>query len=333
MPKKTYIMEFGNFICKFGRKKLLDFAESIVIPAFFDKKLYRYFGETRYFLYNVEFIDLTKNHDKPIAAICGRIIKDTILEREQVFDENKGLVKDSRAIKSSPSAIFLLILNNHRLIYIKETKDAPTKETFGNTILNFLRSKHQEFINNEYIKINSDDKKITKRELLKIYPRPSLDIIPLTSNVGIEEFIQKYNKLKKIEIIFKNRNDETDNNYFFEALQTRQDLIQSKNTKLTHYNKEGLEKEEAIKEVQEASSHGNQLIKLSGIDEDGDKLDGNNEEFQLKKSIVGITGNIEEDAANIYNSFLTLLESGTIKVKQDTTQIKDLISTIIGKLK
>lgn len=331
MSKNKFTMEFGNFICKFGRKKgLLSMFDEVVSPAFFDKKMFRHYGDTKYFLYDVELVNLTKNKNEPVAGIVGRIIKDTLIEREQIFEESRGLVKDSRAIRSSPSAIFLLILNNHRLIYIKETRDAPTKETFGHTILNFLYKKHQIFINEQHEKLSANNKKITKTELKKTYPRPSLDIISLTSDGNIKNFINKYDTLKKIEIRFQNRNDEVDNDHFFEMFQKKQDAIKSDTSKLTHYNKDGLEKAEAIREVQDATAQGNQFVKLSGTDESGDKLDGNNEIFQLKKTIQGLTGTLVEDAANMYDSFVSLKKREMIKVLDDTERIKDIILSLIN---
>ena len=153
MRRKKFNLELGNFICRFGSKKvLLDLADEIIIPAFTDPNLSRGFGKTKYFFHEVKLVAIPNTSQKPILGIIGRFVKDTTLEREQIFKEGKGLIKDSSSIKSSPSSIFLLILHNHRLLYVKETKYAPSKETFGHTALNFIRKKYSIFIDNEYEK-------------------------------------------------------------------------------------------------------------------------------------------------------------------------------------
>lgn len=81
---------------------------------------------------------LLDNSENKVIGIIGRFIKDTTLVREQIFLDKQRIVKDSESIQSSPSSIFLLILNNHRLIYVKETKNAPPKDAFIKTLLSFF---------------------------------------------------------------------------------------------------------------------------------------------------------------------------------------------------
>ena len=189
MAEKTLNMEMGNLICRFGKEKvLLDLIDEIVLPSFFDELLIRSYSKTSYFFHKVSPVILSDDKNEKVIGIAGRFIKDTTLEREQIFEQDKGLVKDSESIRSSPSAIFLLILNNHRLIYVKETKNAPSKESFKSTLLGFLRSKHKNFIDNEYEQFNKnpsgegEHQKVTKKELLENTPRPTLELIPLTVN-------------------------------------------------------------------------------------------------------------------------------------------------------
>lgn len=190
MRRKDFNLELGNFICRFGSKKvLLDLANEVIIPAFTDSSLSRGYGKTTYFFHDVKLVSIPNKAKKPILGIIGQFIMNTTLEREQIFREGEGLVKDSSSIKSSPSSIFLLILHNHRLLYVKETKYAPSKETFGHTALNFIRNKHSLFITKLYDEKKDSDNPITKKHLLTKYPRPSLEIIPLTSEDGIEAFV------------------------------------------------------------------------------------------------------------------------------------------------
>jgi len=126
---------FANFICKFGDKNLLDYAEEVVIPAFTRDTYVRSFGDrTHYHFYEVELLNLAEQGKYPIWVLAGRFIKDTELRREQIFDEEKGLIKDEQSMQSAPSAFFILILNNHRLIYFPETAHAPDLSAFKSTV-------------------------------------------------------------------------------------------------------------------------------------------------------------------------------------------------------
>ena len=334
MRKKEFILELGNFICKFGRQKaLIDFLEDLIIPAFIDDKLERTYGKTKYFFHDVKLVHIPNDENKNVLGVIGRIIKDTTLEREQIFEKGT-LIKDRSSMKSSPSSVFLLVFNNHRLLYVKETKDAPSKETFGHTYLNFLRSKYNSFIEKTLKERNEKDgssKKTTKKKLRIEFPKPTLEIIPLTSEDDIEVFLKKYGVLKTIEIKFSERNNETDNDPFFEQLQTRKDLLGSAVTGIRHHNKDGLDKDYAVQEIREATVQGNQRVSLVGLDSEGDKLQGNNEQFQIRKSIDELSGNWDEDALNLFNSFMSLVKDDIIKVPNEKEAVTEKLSSLLER--
>jgi hypothetical protein len=333
MSEKTLNMEMANLVCRFGSDKvLLDLEEEIVLPSFFDDSMIRTYDKTSYFFYDVEAVRFVEK-DETVVGIAGRFIKDTTLEREQIFDRKKGLVQDSDSMRSSPSAIFLLILNNHRLVYVKETKNAPSKETFRSTLLSFIRSKHKLFINSEYEKYkNEDGEKVTKKSLYEKFPKPSLDLIPLTSDESIEAFVRNYETLKYIEISLSDRNDEIDDDPFFEQLQKRKDYLGSDKSVVQHRNSKGLDKEKAISEIGEATAQGNQKVKLNGVDANGDVLRGNNEEFQLRKPLEGLSKVPSKAAGKLYDTFKSLVDDGLVKVPSTSEKAKKIVSGIAERL-
>lgn len=333
MSKKTLNMEMANLICRFGEKNvLLDLEEEVVLPSFFDSSLIRTYDKTSYFFYDVEAIKFEEK-EETVVCVVGRFIKDTTLEREQIFDRKNGLVQDSNSMRSSPSALFLLILNNHRLIYVKETRDAPSKETFRSTLLNFIRSKHKQFIDSEYERQNIEsDQKVTKKSLYERYPRPSLDLIPLTSDESIESFVRKYETLKYIEISLSDRNDENDNDPFFQELQKRKDSLGSDKSVVQHRNSKGLDKERAISEIEEATAQGNQKVKLNGVDSEGDVLRGNNDEFQLRTPLDGLSKKPSKAAVKLYETFNTHIDDGLVKVPATSQKTKGIIAKIVERL-
>ncbi|WP_146097990.1 hypothetical protein [Xanthomonas arboricola] len=163
-------------------------------------------------------IHLGGTNAEPVIGIVGRFVKDGIISREQVYRQG-SLVKNHAQLQSSPSALFLLILNNHRLVYLKETSFAPNKEAFRSTVLKFLRETHIELRKKQFeIFDEKNATRIVRRELKdewdKKYPRPTLDLIALTTEDSIEEFIGRYEVLKAVKITFKETNDESSLNDF-----------------------------------------------------------------------------------------------------------------------
>lgn len=332
-------LEMGNLVCRFGSEKvLLDLADEIVLPALFDNTLKRSYDKTSYFFHEVSPVKLRSSKEESVIGIAGRYIKDTTLEREQIFEQGKGLVKDAGSLRSSPSALFLLILNNHRLIYVKETKDAPSKDSFRSTLLNFLRKKHAEHIDRLFQE-NKDEReedptieKIAKKDLHELIPRPTLDIIPLTSEESIEEFVRKYDVLKTVQISLSDRNGENDNDPFFDQMQKKKDAIGSTKTIIKHANTKGLNKDEAIKEISDATSQGNQAVTLFGLDQDGDTLRGNNEQFQLRKPVETLSPIPKRAATQLYRTFTGIVDEGLIKIPETSQRTIALINSLIDRL-
>jgi len=330
MRKVQLTMEVANLICRFGDSVLLDYADEVVLPSFLDSNLSREYAFVREFFHQVEKVVLDDNPSMPVLGIVGRLIKDTTLSREQIYEKDKGLVRSAKTLRSSPSSLFLLVLNNHRLIYVRETKDGPSKETFGSTLLSFLRQKHKGYLDQLYqaqIPTRSVTKK-TRADLLEEHPKPSLDIIPLSSDQSIETFIKQYELLKVLEIKLSDRNDENDNDPFFDQMQKRKDALKSSVSVIRHANAKGLDKNEAISEISEATEQGNQSVRLSGIDYEGDVLKGNNDKFQLQKPIEALNTAVSSAAKQLYNTFVSLVQDGMIKLPVVSGKARKVLSSL-----
>lgn len=280
---RKHSASFANFICRFGEKKvLLDYAEEIVIPAFTRDTYIRSFGQTtHYHFYDVSLVNVSDDEEVPVLALAGQFIKDTELTRHQIFDNKRGLVKDERHMRSAPSVFFLLILNNHRLVYFPETPHAPSLKSFAATAQNFLKRRHKEYIEELYRQQKEADEKVTKKALYLTHPVPSLEVIALTSSEGVSEFVRRYKTLKQIEFRLVLPNDDIDAGEILGQIREFGKELNSTQTKLRTSNSDGLDIDASVEAVQGATATGNQEVKLSGLDEDGNALSGNNEEFQV----------------------------------------------------
>jgi hypothetical protein len=322
MSKKNEL-EFANFILRFGQERfLLNLVEEVVIPAF-NSGLERSYGEVRHFFHNVEIINLG-NEEKPVICIAGRYIKDMVVKREQVFDKsNGGIVKNKRSFQTSPSAIFILVLNNHRLIYLSETSYAPSLLDFQRTTEKFINEKYQIFIANERDGNNSCANKISA----------NLKIIPLTSEESIGDFVNKYDLLKTVRIELITTNNELDNNGFFEQLRQSKEEVHSNVTTIIHDNgKNGLSKGEVTRQLEAALKQGNSIVQLKGKDNQGNKLEGSNEEFKVKSQLNEIPHTISEIAIKSYEIFQTLVERGVVNVGEFGENTSAIIKQLYDKL-
>lgn len=310
---RKYTAVFANLTLRFGNKVLLDYVEEIVLPALLDRTLIRTYGEiTHYHFFDTSLVKL----EKDTVGIAGRLIKDTTLSRTQIYDPEKGLVKDEQSIRSSPSSFFLLILNNHRLIYFPETAHAPDLSAFKSTLNQFLKIKHREFIDQllEHIELEGASQRRTKRELLETHPVPTLEVIPLTSSENIDDFVRGYEKLKSIEFRLIELNDEIDGEELFDELRGYFEDLEAKRTKITSSNPNGLNKEKAVKVIHDATAGGMQEVKLVGVDEHGNQLKGNNEQFRIAVAVRDVPSNKQGLINRLFGLFSELVEDGVLPV-------------------
>lgn len=316
MSKTLRPVELGNLVCKFGSKNLLDYFEEIVYPAFFDGSLVRTYGGTKYFFSKVSLVTIDGR-----VLLVGRIIKDMILEREQVYT-SQGLIEDHDQMQTSPSAIFVLVLDVHRLIYLKETRFAPTLDNFKATIENFVKLKHKRFIDGLHDQSKAAGKKIPRNQLLSKHFPPTLDIIPLTSAQSVEQFVKQYEVLRSVSYKFSDRNDDQDNEGFFRAVQKQKDDVGSRATTVKHSNREGLDKSAIIEEVQAATLQGNQKVTMIGKDSSGNELKGDNNDFQLKTNVEVVSSSPVKIARKMLDKFFELIGDGLIQVSNPTDEVK-----------
>jgi hypothetical protein len=331
---------FANFICRFGDDKvLLDYAYEIVIPAFTRDTFIRSYGTTHYHLYEVELITLDEKTRPPVIALTGRFIKDTELRRYQIFDDKRGLVRDERSMRSAPSAFFVLILNNHRMAYFPETPHAPDLRAFEATVRHFLIKRHQQFIDELYeqaqheVEVGERERKATKKALREEHPRPTLEVIPLTGEDSIEQFVRRYDMLKQIDFRLVRPNDDIDAGELFGDIRKLSENLNANRTKVTAANSdEGLDLDNAIETITEATATGNQDVTLNGVDHEGNKLSGNNHNFQVSAPIEDVPAGKQALAAALYNALLGLVASGTLQLPQQQPEQEAKMQDLIDRL-
>lgn len=313
--KKT--AEFANFICHFGEQELLDHATDIVIPAFLNTQFKRKYGTTDYFLHECSVVNISHN-DEAEPAIAGRFIKDTLLSREQIFSAGT-IVSNREFMKSAPSAIFLLRLRDHKLIYCRETAHAPSLQEFRSAALTFLRMAHETALKLALLpfKGKRDETSAEARKRINdSMPEPTLEIVSLSSESSISEFLDQFAKLQKIRFTLVDPNHEIDMSGFVRKFRQQSDDLGAKSSEITYSNPEGLAINEAKSQITSASS-GNVNIQLKGLDQSGNKLDGNTEKLKMVMPLSDVPTEVNAAAAVLSAAYASAIANRGLRAPNE----------------
>lgn len=286
---RQHDLAFANFILRFGTEEvLLDYAEEIVLPAFLADGNVRRHGETEFRLFDVELAEIDSEGDGPVLALSGHFIKDTVLRRQQIFRRGQGLIEDLAEIESAPSAFFVLILNNHRLLYFAETAAAPTLDNFRATVEYFLRERWH-----MYVRAQTERENVTRRgperltlaNMRRRVPTPVLAIVPVAGEDAIAEIIQRFGIIKQVRFKLVEPNDELDASETVAAVERTFRPLEPDRLEVIASQPKGLNKVETARAIVEASEGHNTEILIDGEDPDGLRMKADNEQFALSVPI------------------------------------------------
>src|SRR5882762_7282139 len=133
--------EFASVQCTAeGGKELLDLAEDIVAPAILGASR-REQGQSAWFFMNQAMVQLS-----PLQyGIAFEFVRDIKLHRDQIVKEGK-LIAAPGTMASAPSAVGLLVLNSHRLIYLPKTRHAPTLRQLEQTFDTLFKQRRKKLV-------------------------------------------------------------------------------------------------------------------------------------------------------------------------------------------
>lgn len=338
----TKKIEFANFTCIFGeRLVLLDMFDDVIYPAFEEKKHNRSYMDSDYFFLDTQLVQVKDKKQGLQIGIAGKIVKNTKLKREQIFREGTGIIEDHDEMESAPTSMFVLILNNHRLLYVKEVPGAPDLTAFKATCAKFFKIEHKNFINRiwEHNKAkrekNKSIERLTKMKLVQMYPYPDLRITPLTDPQGLKQFLDKFSKIGRLGISLVPTNSETlDNDGFWKDLEKADNQIGAKRTTVTFNNKsDGLNSEEVFKHCEKASKLANSKLNLNGVDKHGGTLKGNNEDFSLTMDTDedDLSRRVSKAGPGLMTTFYHLIDTGSIALPPVSIKVVEKITEIFGR--
>lgn len=304
-------LEFANFVCKFGNKNMLDHADDIVLPALMSKEKRRY-GGANYFLYRPALIEL---EDGAIAFVA-EFVKDGRVDREQIVREGR-LVDNYAAMQSSPSAFVLLVLHNHRLVYLPKTKYAPALAALEATCRVLIERQRRLVIENKLAEINPPRGGIgrTRRMLATETPPVDLHIVPLVGAREVHDAISQFGSIESLTITLIASNNELDLDDFFRQLRKENEQLGANKSTLVHRapNKGSLVKEATEAEVKAAGQQGQAQIVVKGVDKNGVELTQSNEKLRLRIEANFKPTTRKKTAQKLYENLMSTVTDGMVK--------------------
>jgi hypothetical protein len=324
-------MNLANFTCKFGERVMLDLFDEVVMPAFEDGYI-RTFSDASYFLIDVGLHRWSKDGLITEMAIAGRIVKNTVLARDQIFKDGK-IVKDHAELASAPTAVFVLLLSNHKLLYVRENVGAPSLNTFASTISQFLSQSFRKWIRGVYDSKNHGGRNTTWADLMKEFPPPVLEVTPMATESSVSAYVEKFSVVNAVEIQLIETNHELDNLPIFGEMREIKDKIQADDISLkTHKKgKVGLSKDGVKKLVATPAAEGNSKIVIRGTGIGGDRLVAKNDSFNVAIPVPNMPQEVGPAAGTLLKKLQDQMALGIINLKAGGKVAMDKIAAIAGR--
>jgi hypothetical protein len=320
----------ANFTCRFENKfVMLDLYDEIIFPAFMAKTKRKY-GDSTYFLNNVTLFKFGSTE----LAIAGRLIKDTILAREQLYVDG-DIVVDPKSLQSSPSSFFVLRLTNHKLYYVKENKGAPALEQFATTINHFLNDVYEKWMREKYDDINKTRRVRTWGDLRMEFPPPKLELTPMANEGSVMGLIAKFRTINSVEVHLRNTNHELDNSKIFGDMRRLKDGIGADDIalKTKKDGDVGLDKAGVSSLVAQQATTGNSTLKVTGQSLAGDKMTADNDKMKVSIPIQTLSKDIKLATETVWGKVAEQTSLGVLAFKEGGELALTKVRSIVNRTK
>lgn len=321
-------LQFATLNVKFGNADLLDYAVSVVLPAFFNDHEREVKG-ARYFFKHQKLVELPDDR----TAIVFDFIKDTTIARERVIDKHGALVDDFLEEPAALTGRAVLILDNHRLLYCGTTADAPGLESLKSTIGNFVRAEHFRYIQRllEERKPKHGEKGKLRLTLFEEHPTPTVELVPLTSTTEIAKALAAYKVIRRVSLRVIKQNTEVNDDYFIEKLHEQHLATKSETTRLVHTG--NLNKGAVTKELEAAGAQGGAEIAVSGTDHNDNRLDTTNDGLSPKVRLDDVPDDVRATARLFTSHFDRLTTAGVLKIPRTAAAVRAKVKAAVDAWK
>lgn len=342
----THKATLANFTCTIKKDNtvvpMLLFFMDIIYPALSDTTIYRTTQKSTYYISDLKLVNLGDGN----IALTGLHIKRTILDIHPDFDNKNGFKGETSHKPSAPYSTFIILLNNHRVIYYPCLSGAPGIRTFASTINHIIFtyvSKKRSELQSKLITKNIDNKReyifgdetytkisdFRKNVLDKKFPFPETNIVAIASDQLVIEAFEKLIEIKSVSFKFYKPNNEPLNfNNFFEK---SYDMLNQTSSTSMHQIFNNPQNKEMIKNGV-ITSNGKTDYTINGISTDNEMTQIKPDTVSSKINIhVNDEDNVEKQTENVYNQLKNRSEIKEVS-KQNLklfNKIKSFIASFI----
>jgi len=305
-------MEIANLVCRSssGDNELLDIFEEYFYPAL---KYQEIPGSHNSETIKYKFINLKLKKIENELVLYGKLVQCLNIEREQIL-EGENLIESYDSLDSAPSSFFVLILRNHKLLWIREMTRAPKLSNLRSILKRALKQQRDELINTEYSSrishdTNDKEKYLLKQELNFQYPSLDIEITPLVNKVQIENSLNEFDCILDLQIKALRRNNElgTPFSNLLNNLSSTQEGAGAKHATVNiHGDQKNPLNKNVVSELAQVASDGNYEYKIVGKDDSNNSIVKDQNNLSLTTSLVydDIAGQEVKNVKNMINKYV-----------------------------
>ena len=92
-------------------------------------------------------------------------------------------------MESAPTSVAILLLQTHRLLFVREVPNSPSKQQFGSTFKYFMKQALVEYWNSVYESRRHAAENVSKKQLREETPVPEVSVVPMIAKNLYEIFL------------------------------------------------------------------------------------------------------------------------------------------------
>ena len=196
----------------------------------------------------------------------------------------------------------------------------------------FLDKKYLRYIDKLFDEARIANNKVYKKDLYKKIETPALNIVPITNESELAEFIAQFSVLQRIDIVIHRKNAEPTASAMLKSVEAFNDSVDGQQTKISTVDSRGLDKDKVTKVLSEITDGANETIKLTGKDLDGAGLAGENDNFSVRAIVDNLPFANLLRAKAMYYKFLEYIEKNILKRPELSKENIDKVEAAIGEL-
>lgn len=185
----------ANFNVVFLEEKyeapLLKYFDTIVMPAL-TEGIRKKNKDSELFFMNIR-VEKVINSE---YALVGNIVKKTVIEIKSDLEDGKLVEKDEH-YPAAPYSTFVIYLNNHRMLYVRNQKGSPDLRSFVGLV---------KYVFAEYIKKYNEE--IDNRE--SYLPFPCVNVVGIPMHKNVEEILKTVKRVSSLTLRFYPLNGDLD---------------------------------------------------------------------------------------------------------------------------